>query len=471
MSLGETLRRARDARRISLNQAALETRIRQTVLEALEDDDFSALPPRPFLRGLLRNYALYLLLDADTLLDAYDVETGHKIISAPPPEEPASRPANQTYVAPAEPVSSPPEQTPEPYTFPPFQIPPAPKTNGAAEAAPVPAGAAAPFGELRASFQVAPEIEAEVAPPTAPLNLSQEPPTLGQRIGGTRIPEAVALVSLAVALFALVSVGFTALQNVPLPFGALPTSAATVARTPTIPPGSTPTGIPTLLQTLEPSTPAAVALVTASVSETIAAGAAEQTPSTPAAPTSEIPADAQMTLTIEANGEMGAWIIVDEDEAFNGTLKNESRTFTAHSRLFMQIKNIGNGRVFFQGTRILPRNQEERTELNRAWLMNPLGTPVIIPPTPYPSPVAPTELPTQIPSPTETATPTATPTPTATSTQTATLTSTPTATSSSTWTATATATSTPTLTQTSTRVPTRSPTPTRCSPNPYVECE
>lgn len=448
MALGDTLRRARQERRISLNQAALETRIRQTLLEALEDNDYPSLPPRPFLRGLLRNYALYLHLDADTVLDDYDVETGAKTISAPPaPPEPEPLSPSTEFSRNPEPFPNPSQPSAEPFAFPPFPISVTPKTNGAAETKPTPA--------LETVFHVAPEIESEVSPPTAPLNLSQEPPTLARRIGSTRIPEAIAILSLAVTLFVLVSVGMTAFQNLTLPFAAQPTAQPTVMPTATIPPGSTPTGIPMLAQTLEPTS----AIIAIAPTEPFSATVAVSETALSETPTPEIPPEAQMMLTVEANGELGAWIIVDEDEVFNGFLKSETRTFTAHSRLFMQIKNIGNGRVFFQGTRILPRNQQERSELNRAWLMSPLGTPVIIPPTPYPSPVAPTEPPTQTPS----ATATSTLTLTSTRTLTPTLTGTPTITPSPT------RTSTPT--QTNTAAPTRTRTPTRCTPNPAVECE
>lgn len=521
MSLGDTLRRAREARRISLNQAALETRIRQSVLEALEEGDYSSVPPRPFLRGLLRNYALYLSLDTDATLDEYDVETGHKggALQFPPPDpEPRvpvfpsiyEPPYEPSYQPPIEVLPPAPEEPPEPLTFPPFQIPTAPKTNGTVEVT------SSPFETV---FQVAPEVEEP--PPTPPLNLPQEPPTLARRIGSTRIPEAGAIVSLAIALFALVSVGFTALENFENPFASPSTPRPTTVATATIPPGSTLTPVPTLAQTSEAATTAPIVLgPTATGSETLATdGPVEPTQIALLTPTSEIPPDAQMTLSIEATGEMGVWVIVDDDVLFNGTMEKETRSFTAHSRLFMQVKKIGNGRVFFQGTRILPRNQQERTELARAWLMSPLGTPVIVPPTPYPSPVVPTDFPTATPLPSNTPTPTSTATSTVTSTSTATATLTPTGTATLlptstltlTPTPTNTATATPTLTPTNTATPTSSPTntatptltptstetvtltptialgtlsptptqlptrrnqatPTRCTPNPLVEC-
>lgn len=453
-AVSETLRAARQARRISVNQAALETRIRQSILEALEEGDYPALPPRPFLRGLLRNYAVYLNLDPDSVLDEYDAETGAPVTrrmtrpaAEPPPNPPmASSPPPQAYQPPQF-IPPPPEaDEPEAFVFPPFQVASPPRLNEDADVELPSEPTGAPV------FHVAPETAGEVTPPpTAPLNLSQEPPTFAQKIGSTRIPEVVAVLALAVSLFFLVSIGFTQARDFLNPLTNQPTPSPSLTASPTIPKGSTPTGIPTLLQTSVPATSAGALAPTIELSATVSSSEIISPTET-----SEIPADATMTLEIQANGEVSAWVIVDEDSVFSGTLKSETRTFIAHTRLFAQIKNIGNGQVFFQGTRILPRNQAERTELDRAWLMNPEGVPVIVPPTPYPSPVAPTEPPSATPSATETPTRTWTPTRTETATATATWTATPTWT----WTLTATATATRTGTPTRTFTPTRTPTGT-----------
>ncbi len=65
---GQQLRQAREARGIPLAQAATATRIRPQYLEALEQDNFDHLPSLTQGRGLLRSYAQYLQLDAETLL-------------------------------------------------------------------------------------------------------------------------------------------------------------------------------------------------------------------------------------------------------------------------------------------------------------------------------------------------------------------------------------------------------------------
>ncbi|HEU5315273.1 MAG TPA: helix-turn-helix transcriptional regulator, partial [Chloroflexota bacterium] len=65
---GEILRAARLRRRISLTEAEQATRIRQRYLQALEDDDYSVLPPGVYSVGFLRNYAIFLGVPPDDVL-------------------------------------------------------------------------------------------------------------------------------------------------------------------------------------------------------------------------------------------------------------------------------------------------------------------------------------------------------------------------------------------------------------------
>lgn len=68
-SLGETLRQARLDRGASLADAEQETHIRRKYLEALEAEDYGALPAMVYTRGFIRSYARYLGLDAEGTLD------------------------------------------------------------------------------------------------------------------------------------------------------------------------------------------------------------------------------------------------------------------------------------------------------------------------------------------------------------------------------------------------------------------
>ncbi len=79
--LGEWLRQRREELGISLQQAEAETRIRARYLEALEREEFQALPDPVVGRGFLRNYAAYLGLDPKEASDRYS-----QLVAPPQPE-------------------------------------------------------------------------------------------------------------------------------------------------------------------------------------------------------------------------------------------------------------------------------------------------------------------------------------------------------------------------------------------------
>jgi cytoskeletal protein RodZ len=70
-TLGETLRRARLDRGVSLDDAAHQTRIRRAYLEALEAEDLNALPPSVYTRGFVRTYSDFLGLNPQAMVDLY----------------------------------------------------------------------------------------------------------------------------------------------------------------------------------------------------------------------------------------------------------------------------------------------------------------------------------------------------------------------------------------------------------------
>ena len=69
-SIGTKLREVREARNLTLEQVSQALRIRPYHLQALETDDYSAIPSAAQARGFLRNYAEYLGLDVEELLPA-----------------------------------------------------------------------------------------------------------------------------------------------------------------------------------------------------------------------------------------------------------------------------------------------------------------------------------------------------------------------------------------------------------------
>jgi cytoskeletal protein RodZ len=95
-SLGEILQVARERKGVDLFRAERDTKIRAKHLAALESDDYAELPGAVYTKGFLRNYAVYLGLDAEEVLARWRDQT------ATP-----SRRAEQTVVAPPQPLSSP----------------------------------------------------------------------------------------------------------------------------------------------------------------------------------------------------------------------------------------------------------------------------------------------------------------------------------------------------------------------------
>lgn len=67
-SIGQRLKQARAARYLTLEKASHDTRIRVIFLQALEADDYSAMPSAAQGRGFLRNYAEYLGLNIDAMI-------------------------------------------------------------------------------------------------------------------------------------------------------------------------------------------------------------------------------------------------------------------------------------------------------------------------------------------------------------------------------------------------------------------
>ena len=74
--LGTRLRQAREGQGLSLAQASVDTRILQQSLTALEEGAFSRLPGDVATRGFIRNYAQYLGLAPDELIELYRRERG-----------------------------------------------------------------------------------------------------------------------------------------------------------------------------------------------------------------------------------------------------------------------------------------------------------------------------------------------------------------------------------------------------------
>jgi cytoskeleton protein RodZ len=75
-SVGELLRAAREAKKLSLDDANRETKISIAILTSMEADDFDAVGSDIYLKGFLRNYARFLGIDADSVLRTLDRQRG-----------------------------------------------------------------------------------------------------------------------------------------------------------------------------------------------------------------------------------------------------------------------------------------------------------------------------------------------------------------------------------------------------------
>jgi cytoskeleton protein RodZ len=85
--IGEQLRRAREASRLSVVSAAATLRLHPKIIVALEAGDFQQFEP-VYVRGYLRNYARLLELAVDPLLEDYN-----RTLTPPPSATPSPEPA------------------------------------------------------------------------------------------------------------------------------------------------------------------------------------------------------------------------------------------------------------------------------------------------------------------------------------------------------------------------------------------
>jgi len=97
--VGARLKAAREAAGLSLGDVADRLKLSIRQLEALESDNFDALPGPAFVRGFVRNYARFLSIDSAPLMDALEARVpsvskvvenfAHEIEPAPGEPEPS----------------------------------------------------------------------------------------------------------------------------------------------------------------------------------------------------------------------------------------------------------------------------------------------------------------------------------------------------------------------------------------------
>ncbi len=101
IDVGSELRSAREAKGLSIASLAQRIRIQPRTLSAIELNDLSSLPPRPFGRGFVRAYAEEVNLDPD--LTVHSFFSQFPTADRPPPSLP--RPSAEAIIAAPSPLS------------------------------------------------------------------------------------------------------------------------------------------------------------------------------------------------------------------------------------------------------------------------------------------------------------------------------------------------------------------------------
>ena len=90
-TLGKYLKNQREFKKISLREVAKNTRVREHILRAIEEDQHHLLPPATYVKGFLLAYAKYLRLDPNDVLLRYKRILKGEPVTPPPTESPKSK--------------------------------------------------------------------------------------------------------------------------------------------------------------------------------------------------------------------------------------------------------------------------------------------------------------------------------------------------------------------------------------------
>ncbi|AQR53667.1 transcriptional regulator [Lactobacillus delbrueckii subsp. bulgaricus] len=112
LGIGEQLRKAREAKGLSISDIEKATKIQSRYLEAIENNDFDKLPGDFYVRAFIRQYAQIVGLDGKELLSQYQGEVANEVtseVSQPAASSPAQEvheEAHEEEAAPVEPVEN-----------------------------------------------------------------------------------------------------------------------------------------------------------------------------------------------------------------------------------------------------------------------------------------------------------------------------------------------------------------------------
>jgi len=74
MTLGEQMKKVREERRLSLVEISRNIRVQVKYLEYLENGDYVKLPAQVYVKGFLRNYAVFMGINSQNLIRQYERE-------------------------------------------------------------------------------------------------------------------------------------------------------------------------------------------------------------------------------------------------------------------------------------------------------------------------------------------------------------------------------------------------------------
>jgi transcriptional regulator with XRE-family HTH domain len=94
-SIGDRLKQAREAKKLTIKSVALDTNMSPTYIEALEVEDFDKFPGETYIIGFLKTYSEYLKLDPEEMVSLYK---GYKIGESATPLEELTRPTKSQFV-------------------------------------------------------------------------------------------------------------------------------------------------------------------------------------------------------------------------------------------------------------------------------------------------------------------------------------------------------------------------------------
>ncbi|MGB9763193.1 MAG: helix-turn-helix domain-containing protein [Minisyncoccia bacterium] len=78
---GAYLKYVREQKNINLNKASEDLKILKDILEKIEKDEYSSLPPKAYLKGIIKKYARYLNISEDFILHLYEKSNGRSLSS------------------------------------------------------------------------------------------------------------------------------------------------------------------------------------------------------------------------------------------------------------------------------------------------------------------------------------------------------------------------------------------------------